>query len=148
MFISHLMHEIYVHEYFLQIFYTTCVLCNDYFNLHNVVRTLHILCKHLNSCSFVANLPSFLFTRFCVNFWPQKQRSDKSFDKFHVWSQLKCTKVDFSKKTFFQKQESYPWVWYLKSMVPFFFLSTSLFSVTIHIGWFLITDGHCLLCGH
>ena len=38
-----------------------------------------------NSGCFVAYLPLFQFTRFCVKIWPKKLRSGKSFDKYHVW---------------------------------------------------------------
>ena len=38
----------------------------------------------VNSRCFVANMSLFRFTRFLVKSWPQKLRSGKYFDKYHV----------------------------------------------------------------
>ena len=52
----------------------------------------------VNSRCFVANFPIFWFTRFCVKFWPQKLRSSKSFDKYHVWAYHQMNWQSESKK--------------------------------------------------
>ena len=58
------------------------MLCKPY------TQCVNLYTHCVNSRCFVENLPSFQFTHLCVKFWPQKLRSGKSFDKYHVFGVL------------------------------------------------------------